>query len=74
MMKKRIKFAIKSLKGRRKANQDALACAYNKANDFIAIVCDGVGSIQHSEHASQITVDTFCDEFIKTNKILNISE
>lgn len=69
MTKKRIKFAIKSWKGKRPINQDSLACAFNHENDFIAIVCDGVGSVKQSEQASKIVANTFADEFIKTTKL-----
>lgn len=68
-MKNRINFAIKSWKGKRPINQDALACSFNKRNDFCAIVCDGVGSVKGSEHASEIVANTFTDAFEKTNEI-----
>lgn len=68
-MKKRINFAIKSWKGKRPTNQDSLACAFNKAENFLAVVCDGVGSVKGSEHASRIVAKTFVDNFTITKKI-----
>ncbi|MBQ0045549.1 MAG: serine/threonine-protein phosphatase [Mycoplasma sp.] len=73
MTKKRIKFAIKSLKGKRPINQDSLACSFNKENDFCGIVCDGVGSVAGSEHASKIVANTFADEFSKTGHIESVT-
>lgn len=69
MTKKRIKFAIKSWKGKRAVNQDSLACSFNFENDFCAIVCDGVGSVRGSEFASKIVANTFADTFAKTRHI-----
>lgn len=68
-MKNKINFAIKSWKGKRPVNQDALACSFNKKDDFCAIVCDGVGSVKKSEYASKIVCDTFTDRFEDTQKI-----
>ncbi|XQP55274.1 MAG: PP2C family protein-serine/threonine phosphatase [Mycoplasmoidaceae bacterium] len=68
-MKANIKFAIKSWKGKRPVNQDALGCSFNKDQDFCAIVCDGVGSVSHSEEASKIVSDTFTNSFAKTKDL-----
>lgn len=68
-MKKNINFTVKTIKGKRHLNQDALGCAFNKAQNFIAVVCDGVGSVQYSEYASKIAAETFLNEFKKTEKI-----
>lgn len=68
-MKTRIKFAIKSWKGKRPINQDSLSCSFNLNHDFCAIVCDGVGSVNGSEHASRIVSDTFTNTFAKTKQI-----
>lgn len=66
---KTISFALKSWKGKRPVNQDALACAFNKSKDFCAIVCDGVGSVPRSEEASQVVAKVFIREFERTEKL-----
>lgn len=68
-MKSNIRFAIKSWKGKRPINQDSLSCCFNKNHDFCAVVCDGVGSVAGSEHASKIVSDTFTDVFSKTTQL-----
>ncbi len=50
-------------------NQDSLACSFNKHNDFLAIVCDGVGSVAQSEKASKIIADKFSNTFNATENI-----
>lgn len=73
MTKKRIRFAMKSWKGKRPVNQDSLSCSFNKENDFCAIVCDGVGSVKKSENASKIVANVFTDEFSKTTHIESVT-
>lgn len=70
-MKTNIKFAIKSWRGKRPINQDSLGCSFNINKDFCAIVCDGVGSVPHSEEASRIVVDTFTNSFSKTKELVS---
>lgn len=67
----RINFALKSRRGRRSVNQDAIACSFNHNRDFCAVVCDGMGSIDGSEYASDCVANTFADEFEKLDKIEN---
>ncbi len=69
MKNTRIKFACKSWKGKRPINQDALACSFNKDGDFCAVVCDGLGSVAGSEHASKLVSNVFADAFIKTKNL-----
>ncbi len=69
----RITFAIKSRKGKRDVNQDALVCSYNYSNEFCAVVCDGVGSVKGSEYASNTVANTFADEFEKLEKVKDIN-
>mgnify|MGYP003293236331 CR=1 FL=1 len=66
-----VNFAIKSRKGKRPVNQDSLSCAYNFNHEFCAVVCDGIGSVAHSERASKIVADTFTECFAKTGHIEN---
>lgn len=68
---KRISFAIKSKKGKRPVNQDALVCCFNQNDDFCAVVCDGVGSVRGSEYASNTVANTFADKFEETKDIEN---
>lgn len=68
-MKTKINFAIKSTKGKRPINQDSLICTYNLKGDFIAVCCDGIGSVNKSELASQTICDIFADQFEHTLNI-----
>jgi len=70
-MKLKIKVAHSSFKGNRKVNQDYIAHSYNKNGDFLAIVCDGVGSVEGSEHASKLIAEMFAVSFKQTNSIKN---
>lgn len=69
----RVIFAIKSRTGKRDVNQDALVCSYNYSDQFIAVVCDGVGSVKGSEYASNTVANTFADEFERTEKIDDVT-
>lgn len=72
--KKKIKIYSNSLKGNfRKTNQDSLAYGFDKNNNLIAIVCDGVGSIDGSEYASKFISNFFLKSFI-TNKHKSIKK
>lgn len=66
-----VHFTIKSIKGKRPVNQDSLSCAYNFNHEFCAVVCDGIGSVAHSERASKIVAETFTECFAKTGHIEN---
>lgn len=72
-MKNTINFTIKSWKGKRPVNQDSLACAFNKDENFCAIVCDGVGSIRGSENASKIIANFFTDRFSQSKGIVSVT-
>lgn len=69
MKNTRIKFACRSWKGKRPINQDALACSFNKDGDFCAVVCDGLGSVAGSEHASKLVSTVFAKSFVKTKNL-----
>jgi len=73
MKKIKINFALKTKRGIRKENQDALMVAYNKANEFCAIVCDGVGSVKGSQYASNLVANIFTKEFSLTKPVGNVS-
>lgn len=67
------RFSISSEKGVRKVNEDCGWYGSNSYSQWVAIICDGVGSQNDSQIASQITVDTFKEEFNSRSKINNIN-
>ncbi|XQP55568.1 MAG: PP2C family protein-serine/threonine phosphatase [Mycoplasmoidaceae bacterium] len=69
MKKTKVNFTIKSIRGKRPINQDSLACSYNFNKEFIAVVCDGVGSVPGSEHASRLISHRFVTNWSKTGHI-----
>ena len=58
----------------REKNQDSFTCLLNEYNDFICVVCDGVGACKFSEQASELIVDTIKDRFNKNKKSLSNSK
>ena len=65
--KKNIKIYSNSEKGIfRKSNQDSLIYGFDKNNNFIAIICDGIGSIDGSEYASRFISNFFYQSFLTT--------
>jgi len=51
----------------RSSNQDYFDFANNSFNNYIAIVCDGMGGHQHGEVASKMAVDSLVEHFKRTN-------
>lgn len=49
------------------SNQDYFDFANNSFNNYIAIVCDGMGGHQHGEVASKMAVDSLVAHFKRTN-------
>lgn len=56
----------------REKNQDYGAYKINNFGDYIAIVCDGIGSLDKSEYASQIVVETFIKNFSTNTRIKDV--
>ena len=55
----------------RKSNQDSLTYGFDRNNNLICIVCDGIGSIDGSEYASTFISNFFLNSFLanKDNSI-----
>jgi serine/threonine protein phosphatase PrpC len=72
-MKTTLKFNISTStnKGTRPINEDANFVGINKSGQYLAIVCDGIGSQDDSQIASLITVETFSKSFSKHRHIYN---
>lgn len=59
-------------KGTKSINEDAYFVGTNKAGQYLAIVCDGIGSQDDSQIASLITVNVFSNSFNKHRCIRNV--
>ncbi|UZQ30112.1 MAG: protein phosphatase 2C domain-containing protein [Spiroplasma phoeniceum] len=57
----------------RTSNQDCFHFANNIFNNYIAIVCDGMGGHQHGEVASKMAVDSLVEHF-KLAKFNHLSD
>lgn len=66
-----INFSYHTAKGLRDINEDAYWQGINKSNQILCVLCDGIGSQDDSQIASQITVKEFQDYFSKRRKIYN---
>jgi serine/threonine protein phosphatase PrpC len=68
------KFSIStdSQKGIREKNEDCCCCVTNESGQLLAIVADGIGSLENSELASGAIIDVFSKEFVKYVKIEDI--
>jgi len=71
MKKSSYKFTIDSNKGLREYNQDACFIGRNKNGQILCVLCDGIGSEEHSEVASRTIVNTFQTSFAKKKKVKN---
>jgi len=71
MSKSNYIFSGATIKGLREYNQDSYFIKKNKSNQIICVVCDGIGSEEHSEIASRTLTYTFEKEFSKKTKIKN---
>jgi protein phosphatase len=65
-------YSIATNKGIREINEDASWIGFNKSEQVLIIVCDGIGSQDDSQIASLITVETFKSHFEKKTRIRNI--
>ena len=70
-MKNKFKYlySISSDKGIKKTNEDCAWIGFNKSNQCLAIICDGIGSEKHSDLASNLVVDVFKKKFLKKSHI-----
>ncbi|MDR2636682.1 MAG: protein phosphatase 2C domain-containing protein [Mycoplasmataceae bacterium] len=62
-----------SEKGRRERNEDFYVSAYNKSNQLLVVVCDGIGGDDDSQVASRLLANNFLIGFKKKKKIHNFS-
>jgi protein phosphatase len=65
-------YSIATNRGLRPINEDASWIGFNKNNQCLIIVCDGIGSQDDSQIASLITVEIFKNNFEKHSKICNV--
>ncbi len=64
-----INYSIESSAGTKAKNEDAAWIGFNKSKQWLAIVCDGIGSERNSEIASTSVIDSFKKKFLKKKKI-----
>ena len=66
-MKSKFKYlySISSDKGIKKTNEDSAWIGFNKSNQCLAIICDGIGSERHSDLASNLVVEVFKNKFLR---------
>ena len=58
-------FGLSDIGKRRSINQDSFIASYNVNNDFIAVVCDGIGGGNAGDVASRMACDLLLEEFLK---------
>lgn len=68
----RFNYSTATNKGIRPVNEDANWIGFNKNNQGLVVICDGIGSQDDSQIASLIAVDVFKKSFEKHSKIFNI--
>lgn len=70
-MKNKIKYmySISSDKGLKPNNEDAAWICFNKSNQCLAIICDGIGSEKNSDQSSKLVVDVFKTSFSRKRHI-----
>jgi len=71
MNKSNYVFSAQTNKGIREYNQDSCLVTKNKSNQLLCVVCDGIGSEEHSEIASRTLTHIFEQKFLKRKKIHN---
>lgn len=59
---------------RREKNQDSYCCIKNKYDDFLAIVCDGIGGGKAGDVASGETVKYYINEFKKSGPFNSLDD
>ncbi len=67
-------FTVNDIGKVRKSNQDSLICCYNKNNDFLALVADGVGGNRGGDVASQKIISDFSSYFSENTGFKNEKE
>lgn len=60
-----IVYSLSTSAGVKKENQDFAWAGFNKSGQFLAIICDGIGSEKNSDLASKIVLETFSKSFMK---------
>ena len=70
-MKNKIKYmySISSDKGLKPNNEDAAWIGFNKSNQCLAIICDGIGSEKNSDQSSKLVVNAFQTSFSRRRHI-----
>ncbi|MDR2823436.1 MAG: serine/threonine-protein phosphatase [Mycoplasmataceae bacterium] len=69
--KLKLNYSIHTNKGLRAINEDASWIGMNKSGQYLAIVCDGIGSQDDSQIASLVAVEVFAKSFEKKRRIRN---
>ncbi len=67
-------YSISTNKGIKETNEDCAFIGFNKSNQCLAIVCDGIGSEKQSDLASNLVIETFRNKFLKKPHIYFIKE
>lgn len=65
-----LNYAVFTNKGNREINEDAVGCFENSGNSCF-VLCDGLGGHGMGDVASNLVKDVFCDQFMKTDDIVN---
>lgn len=58
----------------RQVNEDSFCVLQNNHDDWMAVVCDGIGGAAAGEVASQIAIDTLREAFLKAPEFLKDSQ
>ena len=61
-------FGLSDIGKRRSINQDSFIASYNVNNDFIAVVCDGIGGGNAGDVASRMACDLLLEEFFEESE------
>jgi protein phosphatase len=64
-----IAYSVCTSAGVKKENQDLAWLGFNKSNQCLAIICDGIGSEKNSDLASKVVLETFAEAFQKSSRV-----